>query len=39
MPEIFIFIYGNRFLMNKIIMKLLLMKNPSSNEEIWIVTS
>ena len=38
MPEILIRVYGNRLLMNKIKMKLLLMKNPTQIKEIQIFT-
>ena len=36
MPEILILIHGKRSLMNKIKIKLSLMKNPTLTEEIWI---
>ena len=38
MIEILIPTQGNRFLMNKIEFKLLLMKNPTITKEIWIFT-
>ena len=38
MAEIFILIHVNRFLMNKIKIRLLLMKDPPLIEEIWIFT-
>ena len=34
MPEIVIFVHGNRFLMNEIKIKLLLIENPVLSEEI-----
>ena len=38
MPEISNFIHGNKFLMNRIVIELLLTKNPPLTEEIWIFT-